>query len=193
MSNLNKPLFAHQVAELLALTNPLGGMAPCNYGSPAKYHNSFWDGESMLYGPLYLEDQDGDDDEELTDEEYGWFLAMHQRNDAEIEAARYPEPEDRIMARYDEAGTGNLPSNQELEDRGIDRAALARSLRDGMTASKFTRALSHGLNVEGFNSRMPGQEMSMETLLDNFLHQARARSRTVRPENRSLALHGVTV
>ena len=83
-------------------------------------------------------------------------------DDRIIVAHRYPDPMDRAMADVVESFPGCLPSDAELERRGVDRAVLARELERGMDAETFTRALHLGLDVDAFNNRpvhdeFPGQ------------------------------------
>ncbi len=121
---------------------------------------------------------------------------FEQADDAVINAHRFRAPIDGVMERYDEAGNGCLPSDQELDTIGVDRVVLARELQNGLTASKFTRALRHGLDVDAFNNSPVYREegrLSLEECLDYFLDHARLRSRKRLPANRALASLGVTI
>lgn len=70
-----------------------------------------------------------------------------------IDGKRFPRIADRVMNRYDETGTGCLPSDNNLTDNGVDLDVLARALEKGMDAEAFTTALKAGLvDVDAFNN-----------------------------------------
>ena len=103
-----------------------------------------------------------------------WELA----DDAVIAEARYADPFDRVLAAFDEAGAGDLPSDDQLESLGVDRVTLARELRKGLNAKLFTRALTAGLNIDGFNNRPheSDSDLSLNTLLEHLVdHESLSR------------------
>jgi hypothetical protein len=141
------------------------------------YTNHFWDTpESRAY---------------FAELNAGYFADLEMQDDATIEGHRYPRPTDRMMARYDEAVRGNLPSDQELDAYGVNRAALAMQLRKGMNARKFTRAVELGFDVSILNEQLDYlvDRPSINIQLDAYLeHCRRERRRERRAANRVLAI-----
>ncbi|MBY0551297.1 MAG: hypothetical protein K2W95_28710 [Candidatus Obscuribacterales bacterium] len=121
--------------------------------------------------------------------------AFDQADDAVIAEARHSNPADRALAMLGEAPAGDLPTDEQLDALGVDRVTLARELRNGLNPKLFTRALTGGLNIDGFNNRphRSDSDLSLNDLLEHLVEHARFSRRLRRPANRALQRHGVSI
>src|SRR4030095_8269551 len=127
-------------------------------------------------------------DESLTDVP-GW--ALEAALESRIEAHRYMDENDRVLAPYEDVDT-LFPSIEGLELLGVNVAKLADALDNGLDARLFGLVIDDGLKIDEFNQTLeaginiPSFNEGMEHLVD----QQRLMAIHSDPVERTMHCHG---
>lgn len=131
-------------------------------------------------------------DGSLTDVK-GWTMkaALAAAIESRIEAHRYEDETDQVLARYEEVDT-LFPSFEVLELLGVDVTKLADALDAGLDARLFGLVVDNGLVIESFNQALaegidiPSYNSGMEHLVE----QQRLIALHSDPVERTMHCHG---